>query len=50
MNDLRNEDDCDDGIIDEETEHSQMPTFMKNPEVIKMHLDILYKSISFLSE
>lgn len=23
---------------------------MKNPEVIKMHLDILYKSIGFLSE
>jgi hypothetical protein len=23
---------------------------MKKPEVIKMHLDILYKSITFLSE
>lgn len=31
-------------------EQSQLPSFMKNPEVIKMHLDILYKSINFLSE
>lgn len=53
MNDLcqRNEDDFDEAMIDEEGGvQSQMPSFMKNPEVIKMHLDILYKSIGFLSE
>ena len=30
--------------------NSSLPAFMKKPEVIKMHLDILYKSISFLSQ
>lgn len=36
--------------MDVEGESSQLPSFMKKPEVIKMHLDILYKSITFLSE
>jgi len=35
---------------DECGESSQIPAFMKKPEVIKMHLDILYKSVNFLSE
>ena len=42
--------DCDEAIMDVEGESSQLPSFMKKPEVIKMHLDILYKSITFLSE
>lgn len=29
---------------------SQVPSFMKKPEIIKMHLEILYKSVMFLSE
>lgn len=37
-------------MINEDGEQSQLPSFMKKPEVIKMHLDILYKSITFLSE
>ena len=42
--------DCDEAIINEDGESSMLPSFMKKPEVIKMHLDILYKSIAFLSE
>lgn len=42
--------DADEGLMDEMGEQSQLPSFMKKPEVIKMHLDILYKSIGFLSE
>jgi len=26
-----------------------LPSFLKKPEVIRMHLEILYKSINFLS-
>ena len=37
-------------MVNEDGEQSQLPSFMKKPEVIKMHLDILYKSITFLSE
>lgn len=44
-----NEDE-DDEQRSEDGEHSTLPAFMKKPEVIKMHLDILYKSIGFLSE
>lgn len=40
-----------DGVADDECdEESQVPAFMKKPEIIKMHLDILYKNIDFLSE
>lgn len=40
--------DADDG--NRSGDESALPAFMKKPEVIKMHLDILYKSIGFLSE
>lgn len=29
---------------------NQSPYFINNPQIIKMHLDIIYKSVSFLSE
>ena len=32
------------------TEDNGLPFFMNKPEIIKMHLEILYKSIGFLSE
>lgn len=35
---------------EDESGGSLLPAFMKKPEVIKMHLDILYKSVLFLSE
>lgn len=35
---------------EDESGESLLPAFMKKPEVIKMHLDILYKSVLFLSE
>ena len=42
--------DADDGNRSGDDDQSTLPAFMKKPEVIKMHLDILYKSIGFLSE
>lgn len=37
-------------VSDQEHGGATLPTFMKKPDVIKMHLDILYKSIGFLSK
>lgn len=34
----------------DESRDNNLPFFMNKPEIIKMHLEILYKSISFLSE
>ena len=34
----------------DESRDTNLPFFMNKPEIIKMHLEILYKSISFLSE
>jgi hypothetical protein len=39
-----------DGEGRDESRDNNLPFFMNKPEIIKMHLEILYKSISFLSE
>jgi hypothetical protein len=31
-------------------QQSTYPSFMNNPEIIKMHLDILYQTVNFLSQ